>query len=139
MALSIFENKSLIPAESAVAKKLGSTYPIWEGIKKFVFEKYEGAAEEWKFTGKNYGWGFRLKDKKRVIIYMTPQKGYFIVALIFGDKAYKEILKSGISEDIKQTLGKARVYVEGRGIRIEVHNNEPVRDIKQLIEIKLKN
>lgn len=139
MASSVLNNKSFIPVESSVVKVLGKTYKLWEEIKKFALERYPDAVEEWKFSGKNYGWGFRLKDKKRVIIYMTPQKGYFITAFMFGEKAYKEILESKISAEIKENLNNARVYVEGRGIHIEVKNKKPVQDIKQLIDIKLKH
>lgn len=139
MTLSIFNDKSIVPFESSVIRELDNTYKLWEDIIKFVYERFPKAAEEWKYPGKNYGWSFRLKDKKRIIIYMTPQKGYFITALVFGDNAYREILKSEVSEDIKENLRKAKVYIEGRGIRIEVYDIKPVNDIKRLIEIKLRN
>ena len=41
-------------------------------------------------------------------------------------------------ESIKQELSSAKVYAEGRGIRIDVKDNLIVPDILKLIEIKLR-
>lgn len=139
MALSIFDDKSTIPDISAVIKILEKSGKFWNEIAEFVYQRYPKAIEEWKYPGKNYGWSFRLKDKKRIIIYLTPQKGYFFAALVFGDKSVSEVLKSSVSGEIKEMLLKAKKYIEGRGIRIEVKNSKPVKDIKKLIEIKLNS
>ncbi len=86
-----------------------------------------------------YGWSFRIKDKKRAIIYFLPREKYFKVAFVFGQKAYDIILESDISDEIKTELSKAKKYAEGRGIRIDVRNEEIISDIQKLIEIKLTN
>jgi len=139
MALSIFDDKSTVPDKTTVTKVLRKNGKLWQEIVEFVFQKYPEANQEWKYPGKNFGWSFRLKDKKRIIIYLTPQKGYFITALVFGEKAVSEVLESGVSGEIKEMLLKAKKYIEGRGIRIEVKNSKPVKDIKKLIEIKLNS
>lgn len=60
-----------------------------------------------------------------------------MVAFNFGQEAFKKIMASNISEEIKHSLKSAKVYAEGRGIRIEVKNQKPLKDISQLIDIKL--
>ncbi|MCK9613522.1 MAG: DUF3788 family protein [Bacteroidales bacterium] len=137
MALSIFDDKSAPPDEKMLEKALLKSMGWWNEIKDFVISNYPNAVEEWKHSGKNWGWGFRLKDKKRVIIYLTPQDKYFLFAMVFGEKATLEVLKSKVSEEIKKTLSEARVYVEGRGIRMEVNSSKIISDIKNLILIKL--
>ena len=62
-----------------------------------------------------YGWSFRIKDKRRAIIYFLPRKKYFKVAFVFRQKAYDIILESDISDEIKTELSKAEKYAEGRG------------------------
>ena len=57
--------------------------------------------------------------------------------MVFGEKATQEILKSKIHETIKTELRQAKVYAEGRGIRIEVRNDEFIQDLKELIKIKI--
>ena len=104
-----------------------------------VYEQYPRATEEWNFPGKKYGWSFRIKDKKRAIIYLLPRDGFFMVAFVFGQKATDEIMKSDVDEKIKKELSEARKYEEGRGIRITFDDKGILTDIKKLIEIKLSH
>lgn len=139
MDISIFTNKLIVPENGDLMQVLGTSYKLWEDIKKYVYEKYPAAFEEWNYPGVKYGWSFRLKDKKRAILYFLPREKYFMVAFVFGQKATDIILQSGISDEIKSELENARVYAEGRGIRLTVKNENHLNDIKKLIEIKISN
>ena len=139
MALSVFDNKSKKPDDSELSGVLGDEYKLWQDIKKFVIHRYPEATEEWNYSGKNYGWGFRLRDRKRVIIYLTPCDGFFKFAVVFGNKATDEALKSEISDDLKSIIKASKVYAEGRGIRIDVQSKNIIDDIKKMIKIKLAN
>ncbi|HET6765762.1 MAG TPA: DUF3788 family protein, partial [Chitinophagaceae bacterium] len=77
--------------------------------------------------------------KKRALIYLLPRDGFFKAAFVFGPKATDIILKSTISENIKEEIKAAKVYAEGRGIRIEVRNKKILNDLKKLIMIKIGN
>ncbi|MBI9068622.1 MAG: DUF3788 family protein [Salinivirgaceae bacterium] len=61
-------------------------------MKEYTLLKYPEAVEHWNYSGKKYGWGFRLKDKKRAIIYLIPQDSYFLVAFVFGKIATEQAL-----------------------------------------------
>ena len=139
MALSIFEEKEKIPEDNDLKKALGDNYHIWNEIKEYVYLKYPEAMEKWSFPGKKYGWSYSLKDKKRAIIYMTPSDGYFMVGLVFGQKATDQAMAMDLSAKIKEIISEAKVYAEGRGFRIEIISNEFIEDIKKLIEVKLAN
>ena len=91
------------------------------------------------FQEKKYGYSYRIKDKKRAILYFLPRKDYFKVAFVFGQKATDIILESDIAPETKNELAQARKYAEGRGIRIDVKNNLNIPDIKKLVKIKLAN
>lgn len=138
MDISIFTDKLIIPNNNDLSEDLGQKIELWQNIRNIVFEKHPSATEEWNYPGKKYGWSFRIKDKKRAIIYFLPREKYFKVAFAFGQKATNEILASSISPYIKNELESARVYAEGRGIRIDVTDKEIMDDIKMLIDIKLK-
>ena len=118
---------------------LGITYHLWQMLKDYVHLKYAGSFDEWNYSGDKYGWSFRIKDKKRVILYLLPRDKFFKAAFVFGQKATDVIMKSNIADAIKTELNSARVYAEGRGIRIEIKDQIIINDIKQLIEIKLAN
>ena len=104
-----------------------------------MLEKYPAALQEWHFPGQKLGWSFRIKDKKRAIIYFLPRDGFFKVALVFGAKAVAQVLAAEISPVIKSELEQAKAYAEGRGIRIDVRDGAGLADINKLVEIKLAN
>lgn len=137
MAMSIFDDKSAEPTEKDLAEALGRTMDRWRDIMAYVIEKYPSAIEQWNFPGAKYGWSFRLKDKKRAIIYLIPCSKHFQAAFVFGDKAVAAVEASLLPESIKDELRQARKYAEGRGIRLPVKNKTDVKNIKKLIDIKL--
>jgi len=139
MDSSIFPDKTIRPTDADLKNALGKTYDLWIALRNFVFDKYPTAFEEWNCAGAKYGWSFRIKDKKRAIIYLLPRDKYFKVAFVFGEKATQQILGSKISEEIKSELMNAKKYAEGRGIRIDIKDKNNIFDIKELIEIKLAN
>ncbi len=137
MDASIFMEKAVIPDEASLKSGIGKSYELWKLLFDFTFQKYPKARAEWNFPGKKYGWSFRIKDKKRAIIYLLPRDEYFKVAFVFGQKATNAILASNMNEEIKMKLTTAKVYAEGRGINIDVTGFEILNDIKKLIEFKL--
>jgi len=138
MDTSIFSDKAKVPDESMLREALGDLHPFWNEIADYVFGMYPKATAEWNFPGLKYGWNFRIKDKKRAIIYLLPRDKYFLAAFVFGSKATNEALTSTVNNEIKTTIESAKVYAEGRGFRIEVQNETTIKDIKTLVDIKLK-
>ena len=139
MEISIFTDKSKAPTEEDLASAIGDTISFWIELKNFTYGKYPKATEEWNHSGAKYGWNFRIKDKKRAIVYFLPREKFFKVGMNFGQKAFETILNSPVSDAIKLELENARVYAEGRGIRIPVNSEDDMEDIRKLIEIKITN
>ena len=136
MDKSPFTDKSRKPGEKELAAAIGETLVWWNQVRDHVHAVCPGVVDEWNFPGEKYGWSFRIKDKKRAIVYLLPRDGYFKVAMIFCPKAYEAILASDVEESIKQELREAKVYAEGRGIRIEFSSEKQMADIKLMIFIK---
>ncbi len=137
--ISIFQDETTTPTDTDLSEKLGPTYHLWKRIEEDVLKNYPNGLAEWNFPGKKYGWSFKIKDKKRAIIYLLPREGFFKAAFVFGDKATQEIMGSLISDNIKQELNQAKKYAEGRGIRVEIRDDSTLRDIEKMIDIKLNN
>ncbi len=137
--ISIIINKEVTPTQNDLKKALGNTFTTWQELSAFAKKAHPKAIAAWNFSGAKYGWSFRIKDNKRVILYLLPRDNYFKVAFVFGQTATDEIYKSNISESIKNAVQKAKVYAEGRGIRIDVTDKILTNDIKTLIMIKVSN
>lgn len=138
MDTSIFSEKNIMPNEILLKDALKDSYKLWQKIYKYVHSNYSDAIDKWNYTSAKYGWSFRINDKKRAIIYLLPRENYFKAAFVFGQKATDEIMKSKVNKSIKDELKSAKVYAEGRGIRIDVTDNN-INDVLKLIEIKLRN
>ena len=136
---SVFKDQKVEPTESQLKISLGNSFAFWQILNDFTHKSYPEALGKWNFSGIKHGWSFRIYDKKRVIIYLLPRDGFFKAALVFGQKATAEILESDISDHIKHELNAAKVYAEGRGIRIEVKDETVLEDIKKLVIIKIAN
>lgn len=134
---SIFLDKLKEPTYSDLQNGIVVSFPIWKEIEAFLHEVYPKVESKWHFTSAKMGWSFRMSDSKRVLVYLLPRDKYFKVAMVFGQKATDLILESEISESIKTELKAAKVYAEGRGIRITIQDDELLEEIKKLIQIKL--
>ncbi|MBL0356579.1 MAG: DUF3788 family protein [Chitinophagaceae bacterium] len=120
MGLSIFIDKKNTPSEKDLVNALGDSAHLWQAVIDFVYRQYPRVVSEWNYSGEKYGWCFRIKDKKRAIVYLLPRNRFFKVAMLFGGRAFEDIKKSSVSEYIKTELEAAKVYTEGRRIRLEV-------------------
>lgn len=136
MALSAFEDKSRVPQDSDLAVTLGRARAHWADLKTHVLSEYPPLAEEWNHSGKAYGWSLRIKQKKRVLVYMTPCRGHFLVGLVLGEKAYQAALEARLPGPVFQVLEHAPKYAEGRGFRLEVRTARDLDAIKKLIALK---
>ena len=139
MDSSIFTDKKIMPADDDLLVALGNLYEMWQQVTRYVHLKYPSAIDMWNYSGDKYGWTFRIKDKKRAIVYLLPRDRFFKVAMIFGQKATDAIMNSQVAETLKSELASARVYAEGRGIRIDVLNETILNDLKILIDIKISH
>ncbi|MES2555749.1 MAG: DUF3788 domain-containing protein [Bacteroidota bacterium] len=137
MDTSVFTNKTVVPSDGDLFIELKETYDLWQLVRNHVHELYPDAVDEWHYSGAKYGWSFRIKDKKRVIVYLLPREGYFKAAFVFGQKATDAIMNSEVAKTISEQLQSAKVYAEGRGIRIDIRTAEILKDILFLTEIKL--
>ncbi|WP_317897692.1 DUF3788 family protein [Aurantibacillus circumpalustris] len=134
---SIFADKNTEPTIQDLKKALGKTFLIWKNVEDFLLKAKPDATAVWHFSSTKYGWSYRIKDNKRVLLYLLPRDNFFKAAFVFSQKATEQILLSEISEDIKTDLRNAKAYTEGRGIRIEIKDASKSRDIKELIKIKI--
>jgi hypothetical protein len=139
METSYFMELNTTPDNENLKIAIGDLFPFWVTIRDFTFEKYPLAIEEWFVSVKKFGWSFRIKDKKRAIVYLSPRAGYFFVTMVFGQKATDQILASDISASLKTELMNSKVYMEGRVVRIDVRDQQLLTDIKKLTEIKIAN
>ena len=138
MSISYFTEKSITPDEYMLTEALGDMKKLWDEVRQYVSGHYPPVTEEWFYSGAKWGWGFRLKRKKRVILYFTPQDGWFYNGFVLGDRALGFAREKGLSPEVMEVIANALKYGEGTGFRLEVKSPAIIPDIKKLIDVKMK-
>jgi hypothetical protein len=134
---SILTDKSSKPDDKALAAVLGASFKNWAAIKASVQKTHGTASEEWKYYGAKSGWVLKYLLKTRNLFFLIPREKHFTVGFVFGDKAVGAIERSTLPQAIVREVRDARKYAEGRGLRIDVKNNNAVKQVLTLVDIKV--
>lgn len=136
---SVFTDKDIVPNEIDLKLALSDTFIFWQQIENFTLLQCPSTKAGWYFSGTKYGWGYRISDANRVLVYLLPRSGYFKVGLVFGKKALTVIHDSKVANNIKQELSTTKAFAEGTGIRLNITDTSLLSDILLLITIKAAN
>lgn len=137
MALSAFDDKSRPPGPLEIKDVLGKVAGLWDQLIAHVAQNHAPITEQWNFSGPKYGWSLRLRQKERVVIYMTPQAGGFLAGVVLGEKAANAARESGMPDAVLDLIDSAPRYAEGRGIRLPVASRGDLRTVQQLVALKM--
>jgi len=139
MAVSIFEDKSIMPDDNMVADVLAGSYPLWIGLQDFVNENYPNVKDEWKHYGKSSGWVCKLLSKKKNLLFFIPKEECFRLRFGINEKVFPSVETADLPDIVKEAVRIATPYTEGRSIDIDFYNNKAkvmayVKD-RQLVDV----
>jgi hypothetical protein len=135
MSLSAFDDRAHRPDAAELRRVLGRAQALWSDVVDQAGSECAGLVEVWHFAGPKFGWSLRLKQKDRVMLYLTPCPGHFLAGLVIGTKAAAGV-KDGLSQAAVAVLNAAPRYAEGIGVRMRVSSAADVRVVLQLLGIK---
>ena len=136
MALSAFTDKKRRPTDDELRVTLGAAASAWLELINAVAERIDPIEQVWGFTS---GWGLRLRQNERVILYMTPQDGQFLASLALGEKAVAATAAVRLPAALREAIAAAPRYAEGRGVRVIVKRAAQVAGLAALAEIKSRH
>ncbi len=137
MALSAFDDRSHPPRSGELKKTLAASAPLWSRLIQDVATGHGPVSEQWSFSGAKFGWSLRLKRKDRVILYLTPQAGAFLVGVVLGEKAARAAHDEGAPAPVVELIEAAPRYAEGRGIRMTVSARKDLDVARRLASLKM--
>jgi hypothetical protein len=136
VALSAFDDPVHSPGPAGVRLCLGGAAPLWADLVAHVAGTCPPLEEIWSFAGAKFGWSLRLKRAERVLVYLTPQDGRFLVGLVLGEKAVAAASEKGLPPAVRALLDAAPRYAEGRGIRLTIEPGDDLENVKRLVALK---
>jgi hypothetical protein len=137
MAISCFADKAMEPDAAMLRDALGLAHARWQQLTSHILGVRPQVQFVWKMATANGGWSLRAMDGKRNLLYLIPQEGTFLVAVVLGDKGVAAAQAAGLPEHVLAALNSARRYAEGTGIRLEVAGDADLAWVKQLLALKL--
>jgi hypothetical protein len=137
MSLSVFDDGRASPTDRALQKALGKAGPAWATLRDTLLHECDSRHAEWAFASAKFGWSLRVKRGKRVIVYMTPCKNYFLASFALGEKACAAAREADLPASILTLIADAPKFAEGRGVRIPVRTKKDASAIRTLAAIKL--
>ena len=133
-----FVGRTSQPSAAEVAAALGQSEATWRQLTDWLTEQRIDQ-QEWQSVSPKWGWGLRLKVKKRTIVYLGPCRGCFRVSFVLGGKAVAAAGQAGLPKRVKEAVDAAPRYAEGTGLRLIVKRASDLPAIRKLTLIKLAN
>jgi hypothetical protein len=85
------------------------------------------------------GWALKLKKQDRVIVYLSPRRGWLLASFALGDKAVKAAKASDLPKPVLKLISEAKKYAEGTAVRIEVKSAKDGEVVRKLAKVKVEN
>jgi hypothetical protein len=137
MALSAFDDVTRQPQVAELRATLGRSAALWERLITQVETEYAPVELVWNHAGARYGWSLRLRQKKRVILYLTPCERHFLVGLVLGEKAVAAARAIGLTAPMLARVEAAPRYAEGRGLRLAIRAKADLEAVLRLVAAKM--
>ena len=124
------------PTDAELKAALGPAGALWSGIVHVVEAAASPLDTEWRPSKTGFGRMCLLQHKRRTLLYLTPDQGKVLIAIVLGQRAYDLAMGSSLPAAIKKMFLAARPYAEGRGIRFSVSSLSDISMIAKLVQIK---
>jgi hypothetical protein len=127
------------PTAAALRATLGPAHAPWARLIELVEAEVPGITRLWRQGSTAAGWSLRLVKKGRVILYLSPREGFFLVSTALGEKAVAGAKEAKLPAALLKVIDAAPRYAEGRGFRVEVRTSRQVAALAALAGIKSRH
>lgn len=135
--MSAFLDRAVVPDDAAAAAVLGPMAESFATLRAHVASRFGPLTEVWSWSGKAYGWTLALKRKKRPLLYLTPEVGWFRASVALSDAAVVAAQGAGLPEEVLATIAAAPRFPEGLAVRIEVRDGWQVEGVERLVAVRV--
>ena len=129
-------DSTTVPSDRQLAATLGAAKPLWSRLATEVRGSCGPLTAEWSFS-QAFGWTLRLKQPRRVLVYLTPRRSHFLATFVLGEKACTATRDAGVPASILAMIDAAPKYAEGRGVRIPVRTKRDLDAVLKIASLKV--
>lgn len=136
-SLSAFGDKASPPTTADLKGALGHAFSAWSALVLRISSAHPPIVEQWNLASAKFGWSLRLKKADRVVLYLIPQTGRFLVGIVLGAKAVAAAQDADLPHSVLSAIAEAPRYAEGTGIRLPVEDKSELAPIQTLAALKM--
>jgi hypothetical protein len=138
MSIGAFVDKKHQPSDEEIHQVIGPKLPVWEELLHYIREHYP-SDEDFKFLyGKKYGWALRFRKHGKLLTSLYPSEGGFTIQINLGPEAIEQTSNMQLGANVQQVIDNATAYPEGRWLFIPIKSKDDVRDIHQLLALRVE-
>lgn len=134
----ILSDKDQFPTEEIIFSHIGKSKAIWESTFNYIHISHPDFTEQWRYYNDGKSWLMKVTKKTNTIFWLSIIPESFTITFYFGDKAEQYIMKSTISDALKDQFKDGKRYGKIRGLTLIMNKKQNVEFVKELISIKLK-
>jgi hypothetical protein len=133
-----FTDRSRPPTPEEIRLTLGSRYPLWKRLTRFIEKNYQ-ATGEWSIWGPaKSGWGLRYRRKGRSLVALYPQEERIVAQVVLGRAQAQRALSLKLGEQVDKMLREAPQLRDGRWLWIPVLSETDAEDVEHLLFVKMR-
>jgi len=138
MSVGLYTDKQRPPSVEELRAALGQRLTLWERHVAHLLAAYP-AQEDLKFMyGRKYGWALRFRIGNQLLTALYPTQGGFTVQVNLGPEAVERALGMGLGASVQGAIARAHPYPEGRWLFIPVESESDLRDVQQLVALRVE-
>ena len=133
----ILSDTNQFPTEEIIFSHIGKSKTLWQSLFDFIHTNHPDISEEWRYYNDGKSWLMKVTRKSKTVFWLSIIKGSFRTTFYYTEKAKQAIIKSTISNELKEQFKSGKTYGKIRGITIIFKKKKDIEYAKSLIEIKL--
>jgi hypothetical protein len=138
MTMGYFAKNKPQPSTIEIRSALGSRYPLWERLTRFIAINYQ-ITGVWSTWGpESHGWGLRYRRRGKALTALHPQREMIIAQVVLGKAQAEQALNLKLGEKVSKLLRETPQERDGRWLFVPVVDEADVEDVEQLLLVKMQ-
>ena len=135
MPIGYFLDKTQPPTPEDLQAMMGSAYPLWQRLLRFIEMNYK-IPGEMSFGGKNYGWNLWYRKSGKTLTTLYPQRDSFVAQVVLGREQAEKTATLELGEKVRRLVTDTPQLHDGKWLFIPVTEEPDVLDVERLLLLK---
>ena len=135
MPIGYFLDKTQPPTPEELQAAMGSVFPLWQRLLRFIETNYK-LPGELSYGGKKYGWNLWYRKSGKSLTSLYPQQDSFVVQLVLGREQAVKTATLELSEKVRRLVAETPQLHDGTWLFIPVTEETDVLDVERLLLLK---